>query len=553
MKPINPSSQTTYTCPMHPEVKSGQPGKCPKCGMDLVPDTTSSEETPNDVIRDKPFTGQGKNQNQEVYTCPMHPEVVSDKPGNCPKCGMKLVKNDGNGHARHAEAGMKSGDMTEMTRDMRRSWLWTNALMIMLGLWLVSSPFTFGYVSSKMIWSDVISGILLIIFAIIAFLPRFDFWGRWGACFVGVWLQFAPLVFWAPTSTSFVTDTLVGALAITFSVLVPMMPGMAHHMEMMKPGPEIPPGWSYNPSTWHQRSPMIIAAFLGWLFSRYLAAYQLGYIKEVWEPFFGEGTVRVLTSKVSKSWPISDAGLGATSYTFELLMAWMGGVTRWRTMPWMVTFFFILVVPLGVTSIVLVILQPVAVGFWCTVCLLTALIMLVMIPFTVDEVVAMIQFMKRSVREGKSFWRTFWVGGTLDEENKDNRTPSYGASLSKLTSAAGWGVSVPWNLLLSTALGIWLMFYPGTFGVAGTAADYFTTLGALAVTFSVIAMAEVARPLRFINLAITLWLVIALLLVKDVPSQALWNGIISGAVLIALSVPKGKVREKYGTFDKFIV
>ncbi len=26
-----------------------------------------------------------------TYTCPMHPEVVSDAPGNYPKCGMKLV------------------------------------------------------------------------------------------------------------------------------------------------------------------------------------------------------------------------------------------------------------------------------------------------------------------------------------------------------------------------------------------------------------------------------------------------------------------------------
>lgn len=30
--------------------------------------------------------------NPDAYTCPMHPEVQSDKPGNCPKCGMALVK-----------------------------------------------------------------------------------------------------------------------------------------------------------------------------------------------------------------------------------------------------------------------------------------------------------------------------------------------------------------------------------------------------------------------------------------------------------------------------
>jgi Cu(I)/Ag(I) efflux system membrane fusion protein len=29
---------------------------------------------------------------KKVYTCPMHPEVISDKPGKCPKCGMDLVE-----------------------------------------------------------------------------------------------------------------------------------------------------------------------------------------------------------------------------------------------------------------------------------------------------------------------------------------------------------------------------------------------------------------------------------------------------------------------------
>ena len=69
-----------------------------------------------------------------------------------------------------------------------------------------------------------------------------------------------------------------------------------------------------------------------------------------------------------------------------MLMGWMGATTRWRTMPWMVTFFFILVVPLGLVHITLVILQPVAVGHWCTVCLAAASLMLLMIPLAVDEI-----------------------------------------------------------------------------------------------------------------------------------------------------------------------
>src|SRR6266542_3944656 len=242
---------------------------------------------------------------------------------------------------------MKNSDHEQILLDMRRKWLWTNSTVISLGAWLITSPFTFGYADGAMMRSDVISGALLIFFSAIALWPRFDFIGRWSVSFVGGWLQFAPLIFWAKSPAAYLNDTLVGVFAITLSILVPMMPGMAHHMEMMKPGPEIPTGWSYNPSSWHQRAPMIALAFIGWLGSRYLAAFQLGYINTIWEPFFGDGTVKVLTSHVSKMFPISDAGLGAAAYTIEMLMGWMGGKQRWRTMPWMVTFFFILVIANG--------------------------------------------------------------------------------------------------------------------------------------------------------------------------------------------------------------
>jgi FtsP/CotA-like multicopper oxidase with cupredoxin domain len=60
----------TYACPMHPEVTSTEPGRCPKCGMKLLA-TQAPAAT--------------------AYACPMHPEVVSDQPGRCPKCGMKLL------------------------------------------------------------------------------------------------------------------------------------------------------------------------------------------------------------------------------------------------------------------------------------------------------------------------------------------------------------------------------------------------------------------------------------------------------------------------------
>jgi len=457
-------------------------------------------------------------------------------------------------HGEHNMDSMDShGNMTDMTLNMRRRWLWTNFTIVGLGFWLITSPFTFGYVKPAMIWSDVVSGLLLALFALLAMFPQFDSWGRWSVALVGIWLQFAPLVFWTKSPAAFANDTLIGTLAIAFSVLVPSMPGMAHHMEMAKSGPEIPPGWSYNPSTWHQRAPMIVIAFAGWLISRYLAAFQLGFIPTIWEPLFGQGTVNVLTSDVSRKFPISDAGLGAVAYTLEMLMAWMGGKTRWRSMPWMVTGFFILVVPLGVTSIVLVILQPVVVGYWCTLCLITALLMLLMIPFTVDELVAMGQFLKQSVREGNSLWRTFWIGGTLNLENTDERTPLYGTPVKEHFPAMSWGVTMPWTLLLSAAFGLWLMLSPVVLGTMGRAAVSNNIFGALIVTVAVIAMAEIIRAGRFINVLFSAWVIASPWLLAGAGTSTILNNTIVGVLLILLCIPRGTIKEKYGTWDRLIV
>ena len=58
--------------------------------------------------------------------------------------------------------------------------------------------------------------------------------------------------------------------------------------------------------------------------------------------------------------------------------------------------------------------------------------MLVMIPFTVDEVIATAQFLAATRRSGQSLWRTFWVGGTMEGGSDDARRPRYGAPVAHM-------------------------------------------------------------------------------------------------------------------------
>ncbi|VAW21515.1 Lead, cadmium, zinc and mercury transporting ATPase; Copper-translocating P-type ATPase, partial [hydrothermal vent metagenome] len=109
-----------YSCPMHPEVVSNEPGNCPKCGMDLLPreimasggHTHSESETimPKDKTPAQPLAAHVHEKTASAsaetgqYSCPMHPEVVSDGPGSCPKCGMFLEKvevKDKDDHSHH--------------------------------------------------------------------------------------------------------------------------------------------------------------------------------------------------------------------------------------------------------------------------------------------------------------------------------------------------------------------------------------------------------------------------------------------------------------------
>jgi len=169
-----------------------------------------------------------------------------------------------------------------------------------------------------------------------------------------------------------------------------------------------PPGWDYNPSTWNQRIPIILLALLGTAIATYLALYQLNVYTTVWEPFFGKGSEKILNSSISQILPIPDAALGAIAYFVDVVAGVIGGVGRWKKMPWIVVVFGIAVGPLGLVSILLVILQPVLFDSCCTLCLASAVISVAMIGPAMDEFLASLQYLKRVKNCGRSTWKAFW-------------------------------------------------------------------------------------------------------------------------------------------------
>jgi uncharacterized membrane protein len=170
-----------------------------------------------------------------------------------------------------------------------------------------------------------------------------------------------------------------------------------------------PPGWSYNPSNWANRLPIIVLASIATIAALYMSAYQFGIIESAWDPFFGAGTERILDSPVSHILPIPDAALGAMAYLADAILGAIGGRDRWRRLPWVVLAFGIVIGPVGAVGVLLVIIQPLLYDTFCTLCLFTALLSVLMIGPAMDEVLATLQHLKRERRSGRS-WRDALLG-----------------------------------------------------------------------------------------------------------------------------------------------
>jgi Cu(I)/Ag(I) efflux system membrane fusion protein len=107
-----------WQCPMHPSIVQDHPGDCPICGMKLVKVASAGAAG----AQEKNASATEQREQKEQWQCPMHPSIVQDHPGDCPICGMKLVKVEGTGASAGGDPGTPEG-LSEVTIDAARQQL----------------------------------------------------------------------------------------------------------------------------------------------------------------------------------------------------------------------------------------------------------------------------------------------------------------------------------------------------------------------------------------------------------------------------------------------
>ena len=178
--------------------------------------------------------------------------------------------------------------------------------------------------------------------------------------------------------------------------------------------PAAPPGWDENPTAWPKRIAIAGVACVGLCVAGYLTLYQLGLFSGVWDPFFPRGSPEVL----GLTEPFPDAALGVLAYGTEVILSFIGGSDRWRTMPWTALAFGLVILGGFVVSVLLMIVQPLVAGAWCTPCLVSAVISIVIFRWGADEPLAALQHLERVRASGGSVWRAL-LGMEAAEKGAD--------------------------------------------------------------------------------------------------------------------------------------
>lgn len=306
------------------------------------------------------------------------------------------------------------------------------------------------------------------------------------------------------------------------------------------PARDLPPGWSYNPSRFAERLPVLLIALLACGIATYLTLYQVHVLSSVWEPFFGNGSTRILRESaiarfMARYTSIPDASLGAFGYLVEVLTDGFGGDDRWRRRPWVVLLLGLTAAGLAFAGVILVISQWVFFGAYCTLCMVVATCSVLMVGFVMDEVLATLQYLKRTSNLGHSVWRTLWG---LEEPTTAEQT----GGEPRAEGRQGNGMSAQFGCFL---LGVWLMAAPAVLGYGERAAISARTVGPIAAAVGLAAMHEVLRPLRRINYVIGFWLLLAPW-VLGYGTAALSNSLGVGVVLLVLASFRGSLGQHTG-------
>ena len=148
--------------------------------------------------------------------------------------------------------------------------------------------------------------------------------------------------------------------------------------------------------------------------------------------------------------------------------------------------------------------------------------------------------------------RIFFIGDTddgkwQDEEDDFEQPPS--VIIKEMLSG---GVTLPWNLALCIPVSIWLMFTRLTVNANTEMANSDHLIGSLALTVVITALAESGRAVRFLLIPLGLSLFVTPF-IYDAGMLSIIGSLICGILLVALSIPKGKIYNSYGLWDKAIV